>query len=443
MKPSWIRRLRLIAKLTATYLTTHLRFFLFGFAISISAIFFLPKVLPLIFPVQPYTIGIVGNYTSTTLPRPIRQEISFGLTNLTADGSATAGAATSWEATDSGKLVRFNLDKNLFWSDGTKFDASQVNYSLKGVTLKKLSLSQIEFSLKEAFAPLPAIVSEPLFKGNFVGLGQNKVVAFKTAGRFVQSLVLENQLTGAKKVYKFYPSEKDALVALRLGAVDQVEGLRTISGVSSDPKYQVSELTKDSTVVAIFFNLNQKFLEEKSTRQALVYALPDTFPYGLTADGPISKSNWAFSDTLKVYTQNNALAKKTLAVASDSASVKLNLITPQALEKTANLVAKAWVEVGVDTRVIVSDLLIPSYDAYITFVDLPPDPDQYALWHSTQKGNISNYRSFRTDRLLEEGRTTLDQKERKKIYDNFQKAITEDVPATFLYYPTLYRVVRK
>ncbi len=74
---------------------------------------------------------------------------------------------------------------------------------------------------------------------------------------------------------------------------------------------------------------------------------------------------------------------------------------------------------------------------------LPRDPDQYTLWHSGQKNNITKYKNLRIDKLLEDGRKTVDLDERKTIYADFQKYLIDDVPAVFLYFPTEYQIKRK
>ena len=80
----------------------------------------------------------------------------------------------------------------------------------------------------------------------------------------------------------------------------------------------------------------------------------------------------------------------------------------------------------------------------LAFWKVPLDPDQYFYWHSTQNlGNIAKYKNVRVDKLLEDGRSTLDFKARKDIYDDFQKVITDDMPAYFLYYPYVYTIARQ
>ena len=84
-----------------------------------------------------------------------------------------------------------------------------------------------------------------------------------------------------------------------------------------------------------------------------------------------------------------------------------------------------------------------NYDTLLTYGAITNDPDQYLFWHSTQTNtNITKLNSPRIDKLLEEGRQTIDQIERKTIYQDFQTYLLEDSPAIFLYYPTVYTITR-
>ena len=71
---------------------------------------------------------------------------------------------------------------------------------------------------------------------------------------------------------------------------------------------------------------------------------------------------------------------------------------------------------------------------------MPQDPDQYVLWHSDQRNNITHYKNLRIDKLLEDGRSISDIEKRKKIYADFQKYLTDDAPASFLYFPKEYNL---
>jgi peptide/nickel transport system substrate-binding protein len=80
----------------------------------------------------------------------------------------------------------------------------------------------------------------------------------------------------------------------------------------------------------------------------------------------------------------------------------------------------------------------------LAIFDTPEDPDQYSIWHSTQKAtNITHYENPRIDKLLEDGRSQINTEERKKTYLDFQRFLVEDAPAAFLFYPDTYSISRK
>lgn len=438
------KQLRLLTKLATSYISTNKKLFLVVVLVSFALIYFLPQIAPIVFHPKPLTIGYVGNYTPSTLPRFIQDEISFGLTRLTVDDQATTGAALSWEATDSGRIVTFNLNPNLAWQDGTKFTSVQLEYNLKGVDVSKPNDYQIKFSLKEPFAPLTNLLSQPIFKNGLVGLGENKVSSIKFNGRFLANIELKNVKTSQITTYKFYPSEQMLLTAFKLGAVDQAIGFRLPLPTDLVQRYKVESKINGNLEAIIFFNTAKKPFDDKTIRQGLTYALPEEFAYGETTDTPMPKNSWALSVAAKKYTQNRTLAEKFLEdISTKSAALKIDLLVARGLEPVAADVAKAWKDVGVETTVSVSDIIPQNFDAYLNYVDLPSDPDQYVLWHSTQNSNISGYKSPKVDKLLEEGRRTLDRADRKDIYASFQKAITEDAPAAFLYYPKTYSISKR
>lgn len=438
------RKLRLWVKLFFTYVTTHKRLFITSALLGAAVIMFLPQAVLFLDRQTARVTGFSGNYTLATLPLPLQRELSLGLTQLTANGQATSGAALSWTQSNDNKKMVFTLDKNLFWQDGSRFDSSQVNYNLRGVIVNRISPYEIEFTLNESFAPLPVIVSQPLFKSGLVGLGEYKLENIRLNGRFISDLTLRSVTSGELKNYKFYPSEDTAATALKLGEVSTLSNMHRTFDFPSDPHYEIREQIDYSTIATLFFNNSNPLLEDKGIRQALTYALPNSFSQGERAYSPIATTNWSFNPSIKKYPQNLETAKKGLAkLASESGKTTLTISTVTSLEEVAKEIAKIWTDVGVPTEVQRSDILPINYDVYLAYMDIPVDPDQYALWHSTQKGNITNYNSPRVDRLLEDGRQAATEKERKDIYFNFQRAITEDVPATFLFFPRLYTITRK
>jgi peptide/nickel transport system substrate-binding protein len=118
--------------------------------------------------------------------------------------------------------------------------------------------------------------------------------------------------------------------------------------------------------------------------------------------------------------------------------------TIPSLLPTAERIAQAWKAIGVPVNVTVSSTRPETFDAFLVYYDAPYDPDQYLLWHSTQKEtNISHFSNPRIDNLLEEGRLEMNQDARKKIYLDFQRFLLEEAPAIFLYHPLTYTVSRQ
>lgn len=438
-----MRPLRLGLNLLASYIKNNRKSFLIGVAISLAAIFYLPKILPYLRQKPAATIGLAGNYTLATLPREIQDQLSVGLVKLQKDGTVAPAAALNWVATDSGRTLIFTLNPTRCWTDGAALDSAQINYNLKGVVITKPSSTTVRFSLKEPFAPLLPLLSQPLFKNGLVGLGENQVTEVKLNGRFLSAIRLTNQQTKNATIYKFYPTETDLLTALKLGAIRQAEGLHETAVTNLPKNFEVTGHIDGQTEAMIFFNLQKPFFDEKTFRQSLIYALPNDFAQGKTADSPIPVNSWVGNLLTKKYPQNLDLAKSSLEkVASGAALPKIILSTSRELKSSAEVVASSWKALGITVTVEVTDTRPINFDAYLIYVTLPPDPDQYALWHSTQTGNIAGYKSFKVDKLLEEGRQETDLEKRKTIYENFQKAITEDVPAAFLFYPKVYTIKR-
>jgi len=436
--------IRLYFRLVIAYIATNRLYFVLGLAVSLLLIAFPGQLSRFLTTSKPRTIGLAGNYTVSSLPGQVQDLISMGLTRLQPDGEATGAAAISWQATNSGKKVTFFLNKDLKWQDGLPFDSNQVNYNLKSVELTRPSSSEVSFIFQEPFAPLAVTLSQPLFKNGLVGLGDYVAESIKFNGRFISQINLRSRQSNQPLIYKFYATESDLITALKLGSITEIQGLHQTYDLDRDSRYSVSSLTDKATVVTLFFNTQKLLLDEKQVRQALTYALPDEFPGLDRAYAPVPENSWFSSDSFKKYSQNLDGARKIMdKAASQSARPKLIIQTNKILEPVADQISTLWKQIGVSTDVNIIDVLPETYDIYLGFLELPADPDQYALWHSTQQGNISHYKSPKIDKLLEEGRRTLNIAERLNIYSNFQKAITEEVPATFLFYPKIYSITRR
>ncbi|MDD4272031.1 MAG: ABC transporter substrate-binding protein [Patescibacteria group bacterium] len=135
--------------------------------------------------------------------------------------------------------------------------------------------------------------------------------------------------------------------------------------------------------------------------------------------------------------------------------IKLTTVDNQEYGQAAELIAKFWNDVNVKTeinlvpanQIQVDVIKSRAFDALIYGEITGADPDPYALWHSSQIGqsglNIADYANKEVDKLLEDGRLTLDIKARQEKYKKFQEIIAEDEPAIFLYSPNYTYVQSK
>lgn len=424
-------------RLIVAYIIKNNRQFIVGLVVGIIGVFAILKLAPIVAKNnRKIVIGLTGNYTVANLPISVQEKISFGLTKILPDGSATSAAAMSYKSTDSGKIYQFTLNNNLFWQDKLPFKPGDVNYNLADVKVTIPNDQSVQFELASSFSPLTTVVSQPLFKPGLIGLGEYKVKSVKSAGRFLQSIVLEK---GEENIlYKFYPTEPALKTAFKLGEVDTI----IAENKTGLDEYIIEEKVNYSKQAVAFFNTRVGKTAEKSFRQGLIYALSEFSSFGEPSNGPVAPTSWAYNPNLKKYKTNIELAKKDLGDSSASESGGLRLTATLALRPVGEELKTYWEKAGLKINFETSDVIPENFEVYLAYVEIPVDPDQYSLWHSTSPINISQYKSPKSDILLEEGRQSVDQKVRKQIYFDWQKAITEDVPAAFLFFPKTYTISR-
>lgn len=397
---------------------------------------------------QPHTIktGVAGNYQLSDLPLFIQQKISFGLTDLRSDGSATTSAnsiASEFYSEENGRIWVFKIRENLFWHDGTLFHPMDVNYALKDGRVESVKRDTLRFVLKEPYSPFSALVAQPLFKERLMGLGEYQVRKIEYETEKIKSLELTNKKTKEKLVYRFYPTEKSLIIAFKLGEVDKIEKIEDLTAIEKWPRIKISRESNYHKLVAVFYNQKDNLLGEKAIRQALTYALPDDFGENEIASSSLPPNSWAYSDKIKKYPLDLGIAQKMIekSSASQSAEIKITLHVLERYETLANRIKEEWEKIKIKTEIKLTKEKPEEYQAFLGDVDLPMDPDQYLLWHSTQKiTNITNYKNVRVDKMLEDGRHLIDKEERFKKYADFQLTLSNDCPAAFLYYPTVYSI---
>lgn len=439
--------LRLVAALVAKYYP------ILGVGIILGGVSFL--VFPYISKYLPQyrgtnTIAVVGRYTTDDIPLFIQRQISQGLTTLGPSGLASPAIASSWTISDGGKTYTFELNPNLTWQDGTPVKSRDINYQFRDTVTEYPTPTQLIMKLKDPFAPLPVVVSRPVFKRGLLGTGSYKVTRVRKNGLYIDSLSLvpvDKSTRQPNLTYRFYTSEAAAWSAFKLGAVRSLIDLAQLEDLTGWPNVVTSVQPHPDRYVAVFFNLTSPTLSGQSGRDlrlALAYAVDRRSRWSnlARADGPINPDSWAYSADIKKYDLDLAKARQLLAKVDKKPDV-IQLSTVPAYLPVAEAIKTDWDKLGLKVNLMVAAEPTPDFMALVIAQAIPLDPDQYNLWHSTQATNLTGLNNPRIDKLLEDGRKTLDFEARKKIYQDFQKFLVDEVPAIFLFQPASYTVSRK
>lgn len=423
-------------------------FFIAGLVFFFLLRFFLATIIARFPVIHRETVGVVGAYTLDTLPPFIVHDIARGLTSVDASGTPKPDLAESWDIKDGGKTYVFHLKKSQYFTDGTLLNSSEIQYSFSDVKIDRPDPLTIVFHLKDPYAPFLVTASRPVFINGFIGLGDFKIKDIKIDSGFVASMTL----VGANgqlqvKVYQFYPTEESLRLAFVLGNVSRAVGLTDLSFENSNlrsfPNAVVTKTTDYTQLVTVFYNNQDRVLSDKRLRDALSFALPNSFAQGERANSPYSPLSFAYQLD-QLHTQQDIVHAKLLMDSIGSGTPVLTLSVQPKYKDVATEVVKSWKAIGITVKIkIITSGTPDSFQMLLSDFTVPQDPDQYTLWHSDQINNITQYRSLRIDKLLEDGRKTIDRAARIKTYADFQKYLLDDQPASFLYFPYTYTVVRK
>jgi len=434
------------------YLTSFIKrkiwFILITIIVGFSAFFFRREIVNFVnLPIfKQESIGIEGLYTLKNLPDDIANQISYGLTvNSKNDKATISPIVESLSVENENKDYIFTLKDNIFWHNGKKLIASDVDYSsISGIKISTLDENKIKVSLDKEFSPILSVLSKPLFKKNTIGLGQYKIKKYSLQEGYLKTLYLTPTKDNlSKKNYRFYQNETDLINAYKLGDVDQIKITSLPEELS---KWSNSKITQkietNQKYSAIFFNTQK--INNKQLRQALAYATPKTKDQNERCLGPISPESWAYNPNIKEYNFDATRAKELF---QNNKIESINLIVgDRRLLSVAEDIKKSWESIlGLKTNIsIINQIDTENFDAILTYGSIPHDPDQYLFWHSTQigKNNLTKLNDSRIDKLLEDGRFAIDQIERKAIYQDFQRYLLEESPAIFLTFPNTYTISR-
>lgn len=399
-------------------------------------------------------VGLVGSYDFTNLPDEIMTKVSNGLITINEKGEIIPVLANSWEVKDEGRQYRFYLKSNLLWNDDKKFTASDINYQFSDVKIKVVDKNVLDFYLSKPLGIFPTYLSRPLIRPPLIGIaGFYKLGKYKTTSGNLTELTLVPNTKGLMPVkYKFYNNESDLVTAYKKGEINKMT-LTKKSVADTFINWKNSRIIKSvdySRLLTLFFNNKEKNFANKDIKDAfsMMINYKNLSDFGEIARGPISPISWAYNSSLKTNLYDIDTATKIVKKDIESTeSAKINLLTSYDYYDAADSIAGEIEKTGLKVDINMISYEHPdNFDLLLVFWKVPQDPDQYYFWHSTQTqkgGNIGNYQNVKIDKLLEDGRSTINIEERFMYYQEFQKIIQDDPPGLFLYYPYVYTIERK
>jgi len=269
----------------------------------------------------------------------------------------------------------------------------------------------------------------------------------------------------------FYPNSASLVSARERGEIQSIARVppELLSQVRQDRELSLY-FAPISGYSVIFLNLDRPIFQDREVRQAILYALDrqklvdDILDgQGIVIHSPILPQSWAYDPRVPKYEHDLRKARLaldragwadedgdgvrergeqrlefTLATNKDD-PIRLQLV--QAISQQLAKVGIRAVPETVDWETLVSEQLrLRRYDAVLSgWQNLPPDPDPYPYWHSSQANedglNFANYVNQEADTLLAEARALHDREQRRALYARFQELFAEDVPSILLYQP--------
>jgi peptide/nickel transport system substrate-binding protein len=359
---------------------------------------------------------------------------------------------------------------------------------LEPATFTRVDSTTVTVELPEPYAPLPAYLTlgilpahllsntppEALYDSPFnqrpVGSGvySISVLALDHAELVANPGYHFEQAFIQRLDLRFYSDDGALFEALEK---DEINGALFDSGLGPSDLLTIQQHTELRTasldkgeITYVYLNLDVPLFEDRRLRQALLYAIDrDSLIRDVLrgqadrADSPIAPGSWAYSPSLTRYGFDPEQADLLLNEAGwlrgedgvrrkNGEALAFTLTTgPDPVRvAVAQRVADDWNDLGAQVTVdssglteLVRDTIEQRAYQALLFVDAAqPDPDPYAMWHSSNRGgqgaNLAQFSDARVDELLTEARSAPLTR-RKELYDEFQEIFAQEVPSIPLY----------
>ena len=381
-------------------------------------------------------IGLVGQHSVTNLPTQITKLLNSGLTTQGPEQTTILNLASTEDIDDSQKTYTYKLSPNLTWTDGKPIKAEDINISIPKEDIEAPDSETIKFVLPAKFAPFPSILNFPITNQEGLLPDPFEIKLKQRSSGVLTQVVIDN---GEYKIFvNIYPTSSQALTAYKLGQIDAIIDLPITSTSQDLSGFGIANafLNKQKLILLVV-NHKDPNLNGKPTRQGLAYSLDLNYNQTKKALTTINPSSWVYNPLVKEYQPNPQRAKELI-----SSDLELEISTTPELLSIADEIKNSINIPNLKVNIKVVSDTPEDFQLFLTTFTIPQDPDQYPFWHSTQPGNVGGSASEKLDKLLEDGRTTLDNNERKALYHEFQRVFAEELPAIVLFHPQHVNLAR-
>ena len=441
-----LRNLKLISLIAFEYIKRNKQIFLIVI-LAVAGLVFLQYKFHFFYSKNNIRLGLIGTYQEHDLPLEVTKLVSQSLVTVDEHNRIRPNLVTGWETNNDATIFKFKLKDNLKWADGSKIISPDLDFSIPDVEVSYPDRQTVQFKLKEAYSPFPSLLIKPIFKKRtLIGVGHYKISKVERSRIFITKITLAPLDAKLPQVFvRFYPNEKVALIGFSLGEVESLLGVTNTDYFKNSPVVSVKQKGDYTKIVTVLFSVKDTLLSNRSLRQALSFIAPQ-IKEEEKADNPYPPTSWAYDTQSKKYLNNPDEAKAALERAKSNLPdskihAEIILTSTPMLEGIGKQVVEAWKSLGFDAKLRVESGIPQNFQSLLITQSIPIDPDQYFLWHATQtKTNISKLDSKRVDKDLEDGRKIITEGDRRAKYFDFQKALLEEAPAIFLYFPK-YNIV--
>ncbi len=402
--------------------------------------------------------------------------------------------ATSYQWSPDSKALTIKLRPNVSFHDGEKMDAAAVKYSLerhktmpgsnrRGELAPLASVDVVDpltvrLNLSAPFSPLLAqladragmIVSPKAAQAEGDKFGAKPVCAgpFRFVERVAQDRIVverypnywnKGEIHFDRIVYTPIPDSTVRLANLRSGQLDFVERLAAsdVPQVKSDARFHLTKITEIG-YQGITINVGKSDLAQKNplgrdprVREAFELSLDRDGIVQVAMDGEADVGNQWVAPTNAFYAKNVPIPRRDVARAKallKEAGVQnpsFTLMTPTTADaqRVAQVVQAMAREAGFDVKIQSTEFATSldladkgQFEAYVLAWSGRADPDGnvFSFDACKQPLNYAGYCKPEVDDLLKRSRTTLDTKERQKLYADLAAIVLKDRPIVYLYH---------